>query len=313
MNPARQAPRKKSPKPLIIILLLILVVAPAIAGLWFLISNRTNGKIISSGETRLYLLYVPESYDPGSPTPLVFNIHGYAQWPANQKDISNWNDLADEEGFIVVYPMGTGLPLHWATSAAVDQSPEAMKEVTFFSDLIDKLSTEYNIDPQRIYASGLSNGGGMSFMLSCTLADRIAAIGTVSGTYLYSWESCSPTRPVPLIAFHGVVDEIVPYYGGPSQMFDIPFPNIPDWMAEYARRNGCTAENRLPAQGQVTGWHFTGCNQNADVIFYTIADGGHSWPGGDPLPEFIVGKTSREIDATRAMWQFFQGHPLINQ
>jgi polyhydroxybutyrate depolymerase len=84
-------------------------------------------------------------------------------------------------------------------------------------------------------------------------------------------------------------------------------------MAEYARRNGCTAENQLPAQGQVTGWHYTGCNQNADVIFYTIADGGHSWPGGDPLPEFIVGKTSQEIDATRAMWQFFQGHPLINQ
>ena len=313
MNPARQAPRKKSPKPLIIILLLILVVAPAIAGLWFLISNRTNGKIISSGETRRYLLYVPESYDPGSPTPLVFNIHGYAQWPANQKDISNWNDLADEEGFIVVYPMGTGLPLHWATGAAVDQSPEAMKEVTFFSDLIDKLTTEYNIDPQRIYASGLSNGGGMSFMLSCTLADRIAAIGTVSGTYLYPWESCKPARPVPLIAFHGVVDEIVPYYGGPSRMFDVPFPNIPDWMAEYARRNGCTAEKQLPEQGQVTGWHDTGCNQNADVIFYTIADGGHSWPGGDPLPEFIVGKTSQEIDATRAMWQFFQGHPLINQ
>ncbi|MBP8857704.1 MAG: hypothetical protein KBG60_06770, partial [Anaerolineaceae bacterium] len=104
MNTARQAPRKKSPKPLIIILFLFLVVAPAIAGLWFLISNRTNGKIVSSGETRRYLLYVPESYDPDKATPLVFNIHGYAQWPANQRDISNWNELADEEGFIVVYP-----------------------------------------------------------------------------------------------------------------------------------------------------------------------------------------------------------------
>ncbi len=310
MKPARQASRKKLPKALIIILLLVLVVAPAIAGLWFLISNRTNGEIVSSGETRRYLLYVPNSYNSESPSPLVINIHGYAQWPANQRDISNWNELADEEGFIVVYPMGTGLPLHWVTSTGIEESPESLKEVVFISDLIDQLSATYTIDPQRVYASGLSNGGGMSFMLSCTLADRIAAIGGVSGAYLYPWESCRPARPVPLIAFHGVADEVVPYYGGPSRMFDVPFPNIPDWMAEYARRNGCTAESQLPAQGQVSGLHYSGCNAGADVVFYTIADGGHSWPGGDPLPDFIVGKTSQEINATRTMWQFFLEHPL---
>lgn len=312
MNPANQTPRQRFPKALII-LFLVLVVAPAIAGLWFLISNWTNGKIVSSGETRRYLLYVPNSYDPNTATPLVFNIHGYAQWPANQSNISNWNDLADEEGFIVVYPMGTGLPLQWATSTAVDDSPEAMKEVVFISDLISQLSALYNIDPQRIYASGLSNGGGMSFMLSCTLADRIAAIGSVSGAYLYPWEGCNPARPVPLIAFHGIDDQVVPYFGGPSQMFDVPFPDIPEWMAEYARRNDCSAESQLPPQGQVTGLRYTDCSENADVVFFMIADGGHSWPGGDPLPKFIVGKTSQEIDATRTMWQFFLDHPLAEE
>jgi polyhydroxybutyrate depolymerase len=185
-----------------------------------------------------------------------------------------------------------------------------MKDVVFISDLIDKLSAEYNIDPQRVYASGLSNGGGMSFMLSCTLADRIAAIGGVSGAYLYPWESCNPVRPVPLIAFHGMEDEVVPYFGGPSKMFDVPFPDTPGWMAEYARRNGCTTENQLPAQGQVSGVQYSNCDANAGVIFYTISDGGHSWPGGDPLPKSIVGKTSQDLDATRTMWQFFLEHPL---
>ena len=309
MKPDRKITRMKFTK-LQAVLLIFLVFLPAMAGLAFLVSIRTNGRIISSGETRRYLLYVPDSYDPNTATPLVFNIHGYAQWPANQSNISNWNELADEEGFIVVYPMGTGLPFHWATSKGVEESPEAMKEVLFISDLIDKLSAEYNIDPQHVFASGLSNGGGMSFMLSCTLADRIAAIGGVSGAYLYPWEGCNPVRPVPMIAFHGIVDEIVPYYGGPSKMFDVPFPNIPEWMAEYARKNGCTSESQLTAQGQVTGLHYSDCSENADVVFYSIADGGHSWPGGDPLPKSIVGKTSQDIDATRTMWQFFQEHPL---
>lgn len=310
MKLARQASRKKSPKALFIILFLLLFVAPAISGLWYLIVNRTNGKILSSGDTRRYLLYVPDTYNPNEPVPLVINIHGFAQWPANQSNISNWNALADEEGFLVVYPMGTSLPLRWAASTPVEDSTDSMKEVVFISDLIDQLSAEYNIDPEHIYASGLSNGGGMSFMLACTMADRIAAIGGVAGAYLYPWDSCNPVRPVPLIAFHGMDDQVVPYSGGPSKMFDVPFPDIPDWIAKYASRNGCTVENQLPAQGQVTGLRYTDCSGNADVVFYTIADGGHSWPGGDPLPKSIVGKTSQDIDATRTMWQFFLEHPL---
>jgi polyhydroxybutyrate depolymerase len=108
--------------------------------------------------------------------------------------------------------------------------------------------------------------------------------------------------------FHGTADPIVPYQGGPSRDFDVPFPAIPDWVATLAKRNGCQdAPLDLPTSGSVSGVQYAGC---ADVVFYTITGGGHSWPGGNPLPGWIVGVTTKDIDATRTMWAFFQQHPL---
>jgi polyhydroxybutyrate depolymerase len=274
----------------------------------FRILNRTNGKLVSAGETRAYLLYVPKSYNPAVPTPLVISIHGFAEWPAHQMQTSRWNDLADEYGFIVVYPSGTRFPLRWRTRGAAGSQVDPAQDIAFISDLIDKLGQDYNIDSRRIYANGLSNGGGMSFVLSCALSERIAAVGLVSGAYLYPWDNCRPTRPVPAVIFHGVDDQIVPFKGGPSRAFDVPFPVISDWVSEYAQRNGCVASQSLPTRGEVTGVQFTGCA--ADVRYYTIAGGGHSWPGGVPLPEWIAGRTTLDIDATRTMWEFFQQHPL---
>jgi polyhydroxybutyrate depolymerase len=271
----------------------------------FRLLNRTNGKLVSAGETRRYLLYVPESYDPAVPTPLVITIHGFAQWPANQAAVSRWNRLADEYGFIVVYPAGTRFPLRWRTW----DGSEAAKDVAFISDLIDKLSSQYNIDPARIYANGISNGGGMTFLLSCKLSERIAAFGSVAGAYNYPWDACNPSRPVPVIIFHGTADPIVPYQGGPSGPSGFTFPSIPEWVATLAQRNGCDeASQALPASGDVSGIRYTNCA--ADVVFYTIAGGGHSWPGGGYLPKIIVGNTTQDIDASRTMWDFFQQHPL---
>lgn len=272
----------------------------------FAIVNRSNGSLLSSGERRRYLLYVPESYNPSVPTPLVISIHGFAEWPAHQMQISGWNDLADQFGFLVVYPMGTSFPLRWRATGGAASSPQ---DVIFISDLIDKLSGEFNIDSARIYANGLSNGGGMSFMLSCQLSERIAAIGSVSGAYLLPWEECNPERQVPAVIFHGTADPIVPYEGGPSRAFDIPFANIPQWVGVLAERNDCDPILRdLPRSGSVSGFEYENCQ--ADVVFYSIEGGGHSWPGGEPLPEFITGPTTQDINATQVMWEFFQEHPM---
>jgi polyhydroxybutyrate depolymerase len=273
--------------------------------------DRTNGRLTSSGENRKYLLYVPKSYNPSNSTPLVISIHGFAEWSAHQAKISHWNILAEEYGFIVVYPSGTKFPKRWRTYPGAESVGDPMIDVKFISDLIDTLEKRYNIDPTRIYTNGLSNGGGMSTVLACALSDRIAAIGSVSGAYVFPLAKCNPTRPVPLIAFHGTADQVVPYMGGPSRSFDVPFPVISDWVHQWASKNQCGVDAvALPQVGAVSGIRYTGCAQNAEVVFYTIAGGGHSWPGGDPLPKWIVGETNQEIDATRIIWAFFQQHPL---
>ena len=297
----------------LIILALVVVGLPLLLigfiGGAFLIANRTNGTLLSAGEQRKYLVYVPDSYDPSVPAPLVISLHGFVEWPAHQMQISGWNELADEYGFIVVYPSGTGFPLRWRTGGADFDRVETAKDVQFITDLIDQLSAEYNVDRNRIYANGLSNGGGMTMVLACELSERIAAVGSVAGAFRYPREECQPARPVPAILFHGTADPIVSYEGGPSRSFDIPFPSISEWVAELAQYNGCdSTPHDLPPSGTVSGIQYAGCA--ADVVFYTITGGGHSWPGGEPLPEWIAGTTSEDIDATRKMWEFFQEHPL---
>jgi len=277
--------------------------------------NRANGTIVSSGQKREYLLYVPRSYDRTKPTPLVISMHAAALWPATQMETSQWNKVADEHGFIVVYPSGTTLrgggtgvlPKVWQLRPEAD----LLANVTFISELIDTLEAAYNIDPTRIYANGFSNGGAMVFALSCRLSHRMAAVGTVSAAQdQRPWSWCADSRPVPLINFHGTAD-LVPYNGGRVWASPRPFPSVSTWMANWARRNRC-APNPIESvvAADVTRLEYTNCANDAAVVLYTIRGGGHTWPGGKPMPEWIVGRTSRNIDATSQMWAFFREHRL---
>jgi len=195
------------------LLVLLLIGAAALVALIVsqgrLPAGVTRGTLTSGGTERSYLLYVPASYDPAAPTPLVLSIHGFASWPANQMEVSQWNELADEHGFILAYPSGTGFPKRWNTSGAAGEG--GADDVAFLLALIDALSQQYSIDPQRVYVNGLSNGGGMSNTLACLRPERIAAMGGVAGAYTEPAGGCNPARPVPVIAFHGTADRIVPY------------------------------------------------------------------------------------------------------
>jgi len=184
-------------------------------------------------------------------------------------------------------------------------------DVRFISELIDTLETAYNIDPARIYANGLSNGGGMAFVLSCTLSDRIAAVGMVGAAQLLPWNWCTDRRPVPMITFHGTADRFAPYNGGTSWVVARPLPNVETWTANWARRNRCgpkPVESAVAAD--VTRRDYKNCADDAAVVLYTLRGGGHTWPGGQPLPEWFAGPTSRSIDASGVMWEFFRAHPL---
>ncbi len=288
------------------------VAALLAAFIWISFLDRSSGVIVSSGETREYLLHVPPSYDGAEPTPLVISMHALATWPAQQMNLSGWNRLADDHGFIVVYPSGSRFPKQWHT---IEPGPGLQRDVEFISDLIDAVGSTYNIDPKRVYANGMSNGGGMAFVLGCGLADRVAAVGLVAAAQALPPSWCPGGRPVPMIAFHGDADPIVPYEGGPLGDPFNPikpvFPAVLDWVTAWARRNGCAAGPRESKVGaDVRRTEYSDCAEDASVVLYTLPGGGHSWPGGKPLPEWWVGPTSKSIDATSQMWTFFGRHRL---
>lgn len=279
----------------------------------FNVANRNNGTIISSGREREYLIHVPKSYDRSKATPLVISMHGGAMWPASQRDVSRWNRVADRHGFLVVYPSGMGLSRHKVWSAG--QEGTSLRDVQFISDLIDALKAEYNIDSTRIYADGLSNGAGMAFRLSCELPDRIAAIGMVASAVFLSWEHCPAHRQAPTIVVHGTADSFAHYHGGTSWVArNQTFPDIPLWTATKAERSGCGPRPTLSrVAADVTRTTYTGCADGAAVELYTIHGGGHTWPGGEAMAEWFVGTTSRSMDASSVMWEFFNAHPLRPQ
>lgn len=276
----------------------------------FAVANRSNGTLVSSGEQREYLLHVPGSYDPTKPTPLVISMHGGALWPAAHRQISQWDRVADSHGFIVVYPAGNRSwgrgPRAWHMNGNGVE-----RNVRFISDLIDALRATYNIDPTRVYADGLSNGGGMAFVLSCRLSDRIAAVGLVASAQFLPFDWCTTERAVPMIAFHGTADRATPYHGGKTWVAPrTVFPDIPTWTAAWARRNRCGPDSvESAAAADVTRREYSNCADDGSVVLYTIEGGGHSWPGGGPAPEWFVGPTNRNIDASREMWAFFREHP----
>ncbi len=291
-----------------VLVLLALPVALALAeGGTYYFANRSNGTMVSSGRPREYLLHVPGSYDAGRPTPLVISMHGGAMWPAAQMATSQWSRIADAEGFIVVFPSGTvgDGPRHWN----VNRGPGAKTDVTFIADLIDHLEASYNIDPARVYADGLSNGGGMAFVLSCELSERIAAVGMVAAAHFLDWNWCGKPAAVPMIAFHGTDDRATPYHGGTTWVSPQAFPDIPKWIAQGARHRQC---DPTPIEStvtvDVTRREYLHCAAAMDL--YTIRGGGHTWPGGGPLPEWFTGSTTRSIDGSALMWAFFNAHPL---
>ena len=236
----------------------------------------------SGGQTRQYLLHVPATYQPEEPAALVLVFHGAGISAERFVEYTRFSNVADREGFLIVYPQGQGPKEEpfWDTSSG-------SRDVQFVSDLIDHLQGRCHVDPNRIYASGHSNGGGMVNRLGCDLADRFAAIGPVSGAYPSG--RCSPSRPIPVFAIHGTADNIISY------------ESIPEWAAGWAERNGCDPEPAQVAHNVlISEQQWSNCDAGADVILYTIHDLGHDW-------------THDLINFGQTIWGFFEQHPLSKE
>jgi len=259
----------------------------------------------SAGLTRSYLLYLPPDYHSASQYPLVLNFHGYGSNAYQQAQRSAFTALAREQDFIVAYPQGMRGPggrTGWATGLPF-RPP--VNDVLFVSDLLSHLQATLCIDPQRIYATGFSNGGGMTNLLACKLAGRIAAFAPVSGSYPPAPGGCDPHHPAPIMEFHGTADPVVLYKGNPLKRE----PPVAFWLRQWASRDGCTkGPITFYRSGSVIGEQWTGCKGNATVIGYRIVGEGHRWPA--VLFNIHTGKGVYPSTASEVIWSFFQTHPL---
>ena len=249
-------------------------------------------------------VHVPASYDATHPVALVLDFHGFTSDAVQEVILSKTTEKSDQVGFIAMHPQGTGIPASWDAGACCGSAAAShVDDIGFLNAILDQASQQLCVDAKRIYVTGMSNGAFFSHRVGCELADRIAAVAPVAGTM--GMTSCTPSRPMPVMAFNGTLDPLVPYNGDPL----LGFPPVLDTFHGWATRDGCTGDPVVTYQhGDATCETYEQCAGGAEVTQCTIDGGGHTWPGGFPVP--ILGYTSNDISATDAMWSFFQAHPL---
>ena len=272
--------------------------------------------LTSGGNEYNYQFTVPSSYD-GSPLPVVLDFHGIGSNGAQQAVFSGWSAAAEAEGFLSVQPTGLMVDGDDRASWELPQFETPVRnDIQFVVDLIDVVSSQICIDPARIYSTGMSNGGLFTSTVVCALSERIAAAVSVAGVTHH--ESCSPTRAVPYLAFHGTDDAVVPFNGGGESALDGTDGSseffeqvIPEEFAEFADSSGCSGSTDSEITPEVTLTSYSGCNDDVPLGFYTIEGGGHTWPGSSisaAIP--TLGVTNLDISATEIAWEFFSQHTL---
>ncbi len=282
-----------------------------------------RGSVDVDGLTRRYLIHVPENLLGGEGAPLVVMFHGGGGTARAAATQSQWHHKAEREGFIAVFPEGTGRdpeapgnflrnPQIWYDGSGrfTASRERAYDDVAFIDRLLDELSTSYPIDPTRIYATGFSNGASMTFRIGVELSGRFAAVAPVAGTF---WlEAAQPERPVPLLYITGEEDTLNALDGGiPTTLTGREMgkakPPVIDSIERWAEMIGCPQEPvSIDAPEGVTAVRYGPCADGAEVRFYTVADCGHTWPGGRSLlPERVVGPRTDRLDATDLIWEFF--------
>lgn len=289
---------------------------------------------------RPYDIYVPDSIACGTPAPVVIALHGgggnseaMARVTCPFGDFSDpgcLDAVAERESFLLVYPNGIGAKLAPKVRTfnagggedgydciAGRACDENIDDVGYIEDLLDDVEARFAVDTSRIYSTGLSNGGAMSYRLACEMSHRIAAIASVAGAHqVAAVQGCAPERPVPVMEIHGTFDDIVPYYGGVGTLTLGYKVSVADSIGFWVDANGC-------AQTPSTSWLpniafdwtrvvrdvYSGCDDGASVVLLEVQGGGHNWPGGWAYG-VSAGVISRDINASDAIWSFFAKHEL---
>ena len=263
-----------------------------------------------AGLERTYVLHIPPGYNPAKPAPLVLAFHGIGLDANEMMRISGLNTQADKSGFIVVYPNGSGATKSWNGGRCCGEAAKNnVDDVGFVRALIDELAGSLNIDQDRVYATGFSNGAILVYRLACELSDRIAAIGPVAATQIRDdQEVCHPSRNISVIHFHGTADRLNPYEGGTTSV-GYEFLPVSEAIGFWVNQNACPTPIRSEVTDSIQHDEYVPCIDNSAVELYTIMEGEHAWPGGQAV-SVQVGEPTMELSATPLMWEFFKAHSL---
>jgi polyhydroxybutyrate depolymerase len=260
--------------------------------------------IMHDGIEREYLLYIPANYTGDEVVPVVLNFHGYGSTAIEQMWYGDFRAIADTAGFLLIHPQGTLLNgiTHWNVGGWTIGS--TADDVGFVDAMLDSVAVDYNIDTERIFATGMSNGGFMSFLLACQLSERIAAIAPVAGSMTPEiFNNGNPQHPTPILQMHGTTDFVVPYNGN---TWSLPIDDVLEYWVDYNNCNPIPSVTALldidPNDGStIEHIVFVGGDNGVNVEHFMIVGGGHTWPGN------ILGGngTNNDIDASAEIWKFF--------
>jgi polyhydroxybutyrate depolymerase len=313
--------KTRLPAFLLVITGISLISIPAFAGK----DMRTS--FIHDSLKRTFNIHIPSSFDKTIQLPLVIALHGRGANGFSMIILTHkgFNKMADQDGFIIVYP--DGIELNWNDGRMDEEANDRahrdnIDDVGFISALIDSMISDYNINPKRVYVTGISNGAIMSYRLACELSDKITAIAPVDGNIpIMLYPECSPSRPVSVLAINNTNDPLVPFEGG--YIYGIRKINLGKVLSVnesiefWVWQNRCsvipvvTEEPDIdPEDGtRVTSKQYVNGIEGTEVILYAVDGGGHTWPGGvQYLPARVIGKTCRDFDANEVIWSFFKKH-----
>ena len=256
-----------------------------------------------NGSKRTYQLHVRAGLDRDHPVPVVLVFHDYTYTVSQTRFQSHFDELADANNFIAVYPVGIGTSWNAGDCCGI-AAEDQVDETAFVRQILSDLGTIVSIDPKRIYATGFSNGAMLSYRLACEMSDTFAAVAPVEGPLVLS--SCQPQQPVSIIHVHGLNDPYVPYDGGapsPDCGSGCPttFPPVEKGIESWVQLDDCTGSPQVVVDGAITHTTYT-CPAGTAIELYTLDGMEHAWP--QP-----AGSGKLNFPATQTIWDFFAAHP----
>jgi polyhydroxybutyrate depolymerase len=282
------------------------------------------------GRDRIAIVHVPPRANARTALPLLLALHGGGGEAAGFRDYAGLDPLADRDGYVVVYPYGTGLLprrlLTWNGGRCCGYAQSrSIDDVGFLIALVDEVARRMSIDTRRVSATGHSNGAIMAYRLAAERADRIAAIVPVAGAM--NLERFAPARPVPVLHIHSVDDPRALYNGGIGPPFPltserVEHRSVDESLTRWREFNGCGADRKVvmtrtgrtgtrEASQTATLLSYGPCRSGAEVAHWQLTGVGHGWPGerGSGLPESVLGPRTTIINAAEEIFRFLQQLP----